>query len=142
MAVDTQLIPVLRQGGVGYQLEQVLSSALPRTGGAAPGAAAGANNGGTPPAPTVVAGSTDGRGLIQFGSGSAPAIGEQVVVTFAQPYASAPVVQLSGGNAATDALGALYAGQVTTTGFRVRCMTAPSASQGGTTFLVQYRVDP
>lgn len=142
MAVDNQLLPVLRQGGVGYQLEQVLSSALPRTGGAAPGAAAGANNGGSPPAPTVVVGSTDGRGSIQFGSGSAPAAGEQVVVTFASAYASAPVVMLSAGNAATDALGALYPAQVTTTGFRVRTTAAPAASQGGSTFMVQYTVHP
>jgi hypothetical protein len=142
MATDSTLLPLLRQAGVGYALEQQLAAALPRFTGGAPGAAAGANNGGSPPAPTVVAGSTDGRGSVQFGSGTTPAIGEQVVITFAGPYSSAPVVSLSGGNAATDALSALYPAQVTTTGFRVRSTVAPSASQGGATFLVQYEVRP
>jgi hypothetical protein len=142
MANDSQLVHPLRQGGVTYALEQLLVGALPRLSGGAPGVAAGANNGGSPPAPSTVAGSTDGRGSIQFGSGSAPAVGEQVVVTFAGSYAAAPVVTLSGGNAATDALGALYPAQVTATGFRVRTTAAPAASQGGSTFMVQYTVHP
>jgi hypothetical protein len=142
MATDVQLLALLRQAGVTYQGEQLLAAALPRTVGTAPGAAAGANNGGSPPAPSLVAGSTDGRGAVNFGSGAGPAIGEQVVVTFASAYASAPVVTLSGGNAATDALGAIYPAQVTTTGFRVRTTAAPGASQGGSTYVVQYRVDP
>jgi hypothetical protein len=143
MAVDATLLPLIRQAGIGYPGEQLLSAALPRTTGVAPGAAAGANNGTTPPAPTVVTGSTDGRGSIQFGSGGTPAAGEQIVVTFATAYGGgAPVVTLSGGNAATSALGAIYPGAVTATGFTVRCMTAPSASQGGTVFLVQYKVTP
>ncbi len=142
MATDTTLLPLLRQAGVGYNLEQQLSGALPRLTGPAPGVAAGANNGTSPPAPTVATGSTDGRGSIQFGSGTTPAAGEMVVVTFAAQYAQPPVVVLSGGNAATSALGALYPGAVSATGFTIRCMTAPSASQGGTTFLVQYEVSP
>lgn len=142
MAVDATLLPLIRQAGIGYPGEQLLSASLPRTTGVAPGTAAGANNGSSPPAPTVVAGSTDGRGSIQFGSGTTPAAGEQVVVTFASPYASAPVVMLSGGSAATSALGAIYPGAVSTTGFTVRCMTAPGASQGGSTFMVQYTVHP
>jgi hypothetical protein len=142
MATDTNLLSVLRSAGVGYALEQQLAGALPRLTGPAPGAAAGANNGGSPPAPTVVTGSTDGRGSIQFGSGTTPAAGEQIVVTFAAAYAAPPVVALSGGNAATSALGALYPGAVSTTGFTIRCMTAPGASQGGTVFLVQFEVNP
>jgi hypothetical protein len=124
------------------QVREVLGPSLPRLIGTAPGAAAGANNGSSPPAPTVVAGSTDGRGSVQFGSGTTPAIGEQVVVTFSQPYGAPPVVTLSGGNAATSALGALYPAAVDANGFRVRCTVAPTASQGGSTFLVQYTVHP
>jgi hypothetical protein len=143
MPLDPVTFPYLNHLGFTHgQAKDVLGPSLPRLIGGAPSAAAGANNGGSPPAPTVVAGSTDGRGSIQFGSGTAPAVGEQVVVTFAQPYTSAPVVMLSGGNAATSALGALYPGAVSTTGFTIRCATAPTASQSGTTFLVQYRVDP
>jgi hypothetical protein len=142
MPVDATLLPLIRQAGIGYPGEQLLSAALPRTTGGAPGTAAGANNGGSPPAPSLVAGSTDGRGGLQFGSGTTPAAGEQVVVTFASTYGAAPVVTLAGGNAATSALGAIYPGAVTATGFTVRCMTAPTASQGGTVFLVQYKVTP
>src|SRR6059058_2146035 len=60
-----------------------------------PTAAAGANAGGSPPAPVVVAGSTDGRGRITAGTGSAPAAGSLVVVTFGTPYAVAPFVQIT-----------------------------------------------
>jgi hypothetical protein len=131
MATDTTLLPLLRQAGVGYALEQQLAAVLPRLTGPAPSAAAGANNGTSPPAPTVVTGSTDGRGSIQFGSGGTPAIGEQVAVTFASAYSSPPVVSVSGGTAATDALGALYPAQVSTTGFRVRCTATPAGTQAG-----------
>jgi hypothetical protein len=142
MASDSQLVTLIRQSGASYGLEQLLSAALPRTTGPAPLLVAGANNGGTPPAPILLAGSTDGRGAVNFGSGTAPAAGEQVVVSFAVPYGAAPVVSLSGGNSATDALGAIYPAQVTTTGFRVRTTAAPNPSQSNTTYLVAYRVDP
>jgi hypothetical protein len=142
MAVDNTLLPLLRQAGVSYALEQQLSAVLPRLTGGAPGTAAGANNGGSPPAPTVVSGSTDGRGSIQFGSGTTPALGEQLVLTFASPYSAPPVVSLSGANAATSNLGALYPAEVTATGFKVRSTAAPGASQGGATYLVQYEVRP
>lgn len=103
--------------------------------------AAGANNGTTPPAPTAVAGSSDLKGKVQFGSGTTPAAGAQVVVTFSQAYRTAPVsVMLTGGNAGTDALGALDAQSITATGFTIGCQTAPTASQGGTVYVVEYEV--
>ena len=113
----------------------------------APTAAAGANNGTSPPAPVVTAGSNDARGALTFGSGATPAAGAQSVVTFANPYLpvgaqeplATPVVMLVALNTATQALG-LYVSSLTPTGFTISATTAPAASQGNTTFSVQYAV--
>jgi hypothetical protein len=144
MPIDPQIIPLLRSTGVGYGLEQQLAGDLPRLTGAAPAAAAGADNGTTPPAPVVAAGSTDGRGSLTFGSGSAPAAGDQVVVTFASPYASKPVVTVVASNAAITktVLGQLTPAEVSTTGFKVRSSAAPGVSQANTTYELQYQVTP
>ena len=114
---------------------------------AAPTAAAGANAGGSPPAPVVTAGSNDARGALTFGTGTTPAAGAQAVVTFANPYLplgaqeplASPVVMLNSLNTATQALG-LYVSSLTPTGFTVSCTTAPAASQGNTVYSVQYVV--
>jgi hypothetical protein len=99
---------------------------------ASPTIAAGGNNGTTPPAPSLNP-STDTRGNGFFGSGSGPIAGAQVVVTFAKPYATAPIVLVNPGNAATAALGNLYTA-VTTTGFTLYTPNAPAASQGNGTY--------
>lgn len=105
--------------------------------GTAPGVAAGANNGTTPPAPTDV-GANDSRGVVLFGSGATPAAGAQVVVSFAVAYAAAPVVVLTAGNAATQALG-LFVSSVGTGGFTVSTVSAPTASQAATVYSVAFQ---
>jgi hypothetical protein len=107
-------------------------------GGADVVGAAGANNGTSPPAP-VMTGCRDGKGKITFGSGGTAAAGAQVVVTFTTAYASAPIVVLTAGNTATQALG-LYASSVTTTGFTVSTTSAPTSSQANTVYVVNYVV--
>lgn len=106
-------------------------------GSPAPTAAAGANNGTSPPAPTVVAGATDTRGTIQFGSGTGPAAGAQVAVTWNLAFSQAPYVLLTPGNTATAAL-QLAVTSITTAGFTVSSAVAPTPSQGGTTYQLNY----
>lgn len=103
----------------------------------APTAAAGANAGGTPPNP-VLTNCKDVSGQITFGTGTTPAAGDQVDVTFYTSYSVAPQVLLMPINAATQALG-LYVTS-TTTGFSVLCANAPSASQGNTVYGFNYGV--
>lgn len=105
--------------------------------GTAPAAAAGANNGTSPPAPVVAASSTDMRGSLTFGSGSTPAAGAQVAVTFATAYASAPVVVISPGNDATAVLTCSVTG-VSTTGFTLTTHTAPTGSQAATVYAFSW----
>lgn len=111
--------------------------------GTAVGAAAGGNAGTGPPAPVVPAGSTDNSGVITFGTGTVPAAGVMLAVTFAVPWVipggGAPGVVLTPQNAATQALG-LFASGVSPTGFNVSCANAPAASQGNTTYSVGYVV--
>lgn len=141
MPVDTALFPIFAQSGVGYPAAIQLASSMITGRTTTPTPAAGANNGGTPPAPSLRSGSTDTTGAVLFGSGTIPAAGEQVVVTFGAAYGAAPLVILVSGNTATLALGALGATSTTTT-FTIRCTTAPAASQAGTTFQVNYLVLP
>ena len=110
--------------------------------GSVPGAAAGANAGTSPPVPVVTAGATNVRGNITFGTGTTPAAGAQVVVTFATAYpaGTVPLVQLTWGNNGSTALGAPAATAVSATGFTVNCQTAPAASQANTTYSVNYTV--
>lgn len=109
---------------------------------ASPSAVAGANNGGSPPAPTMVAGSSDDRGQINFGSGSAAAAGAQVVVSFAEGYPTTPMaISLSAFNAASQALG-LFVSSVTSSGFTISSVNAPAASQVVGTFIAGYVVHP
>jgi len=105
--------------------------------GTAPTAAAGANNGTTPPAPVVAASATDARGNITFGSGGSAAAGAQVGVTFANAYAAAPVVMVVPRNDGTQQLG-LYVSATSTTGFTLSTHGAPTASQANTTYSFDY----
>ncbi len=101
-----------------------------------------ASNGTSPPAPVLAADADDIRGSLTFGSGSgSPAAGSQVSVTFARPYAKAPVVVVvpTNGPAASRAP---YASSITTTGFNVALNSAAAASQPNTTYGVGYTVTP
>jgi hypothetical protein len=102
-------------------------------GGSAPTAAAGANNGTSPPAPVVTAGANDTRLNVTFGSGTGPAAGAQVGVTFNAAYGAAPFVYLTPRNTATQALG-LYISATATGSFTVSTTNAPAASQPNTTY--------
>lgn len=111
--------------------------------GAGPSAVAGANNGTSAPAPNVDTTSnaaTDMRGRISFGSGTTPAAGAQVTVTFARAYPKRPVITIHPVNTASAALGSWYPSSVSTTGFTMSCTGAPVASQAGGTYVVDYAV--
>lgn len=114
-------------------------------GGPAPTAAAGANNGTSPPAPVVATSAYDARGNITFGSGSTPAAGAQLVVTnntgVAAEIQGTPVVLVVPKNTATQALG-LYVSAVSATGFTVSTTSAPTASQANTVYSVDYVLIP
>jgi hypothetical protein len=108
--------------------------------GTQPVLAALANNGGSPPAPVLSADATDRRGSLTFGSGTTPAVGGQVSVTFARPFTVVPVVVLSpttGGSASR----APYPANVTVNGFNINLNTAPNASQAANTYGIAYHVE-
>jgi hypothetical protein len=100
-----------------------------------PAAAAGANNGTTPPAPVMAVDSSDDRGSVTFGSGSAPAAGAQLVVSFAvaKDPARLPVIQITETTTATAALNPAVT-STTSAGFTVSTGAAPAASQGNTIY--------
>lgn len=108
-----------------------------------PTAAAGANAGTSPPAPVVVGGSNDQRGDITFGTGTTPAAGAQVVVTFATSNTNYggnnPGIVLTARNSATQALG-LYVSASSSTAFTVSSTSAPAASQANTVYRFHYVV--
>src|SRR5580658_7319766 len=88
-------------------------------------AAAGANAGSGPPVPVLAAGSSDRAGNGTFGTGTGPAAGAQVAVTFGITYgANGPGVVVQAANAAAAALG-LYVASITGTGFTIACTVAP-----------------
>jgi hypothetical protein len=108
------------------------------SGTTAPSAAAGTNNGTSPPAPVVAATDNDVRGNITFGSGGSPAAGIQVAVTFAVPFSAAPVVLIVAKNDATQVLGLSVT--TTATGFNLVTHSAPTASQANTVYSFDYHV--
>lgn len=108
--------------------------------GSAPTAAAGANAGTSPPAPVVAAASNDTRGSLTFGTGTTPAAGAQVAVTFNVAYAAAPFVTLTPINSATAALGVPYLSAVGTGGFTINTPNAPAGSQANTTYGYHWHV--
>lgn len=103
----------------------------------APTAAAGANAGTSPPAP-VLTNCSDLDGKISFGTGTTPAIGAQVVLTFNKAYAVAPKVIFTPINDATAALRWNVAS--TTTTFTYNVGVAPAASQANTVYGFHYHV--
>ena len=84
-------------------------------------------------------GATDIGGRALFGSGTSPSAGAQVSVTFNKSYPGTPIIVLIAGNQATAALNP-YVDNPSTTGFNIGCATAPAASQGGSTYAVEYIV--
>lgn len=108
---------------------------------AAPTIAAGANAGTSPPSPVLSAGSTDGRGGITFGTGTTPAAGIMVTITFGQPLPAGrvPYVSLDPNNAATAPL-ATYIANASNTGFSIALASAPAASQANTVYAIHYTV--
>ena len=106
--------------------------------GTAPTVVAGANNGGTPPAPAMGTNSTDQQGGINIGSGTAPAAGAQAVVTFNRAYTTLPRVILEANNVASANMNAYVS--VTNAGFTVQFPTAPTASQTVGTYSFHYVV--
>jgi hypothetical protein len=107
--------------------------------GSSPTAVAGANAGTSPPAPVVGSGSNDVRGKVTWGTGTTPAAGAQVVVTFAQPYLNIPVVMLNPDNSGTRGLSP-YVSNISTTGFTISCTATPTASQANNTWSAEYLV--
>jgi len=105
--------------------------------GTAPTLAAGAALGTSPPAITTGTASSDQQGQYGFGSGTAPAAGVVMTVTFNRAYSNAPRVVLTPTTGATVGLG-LYISAVSTTGFTISCQTAPAASQANTVYGVNY----
>jgi hypothetical protein len=108
-----------------------------------PAAAAGANNGTSPPAPVVAGNSCDERGSLTFGSGSTPAAGAQVVVSFVRPQDPnrLPVVQITETTTALAAINPAVT-SVTSAGFTVSTNSAPTASQAATVYGVAWALIP
>lgn len=106
--------------------------------GPSPTAVAGAGAGTTPPAPILNVNCTDVAGLITWGTGTTPATGSQVVVTFNKQFAHFPFVILQASNPATAALQLSASSNATT--FTVSAGIAPAASQANTTYGFYYHV--
>jgi hypothetical protein len=107
----------------------------------APTAAAGANAGTSSPAPVVNSLSTDRSARVTYGTGTAPAAGEQLVITFHKPFVNVPQPTVSAMNAATQALG-LYVSAISTTSVSIASTNAPGISQPNTTYDVVVHVWP
>lgn len=133
--------------GTWVEITSGLNYAAPASGGSysvalstVPTAVAGANAGATPPAPTVVANSTDTKGGVTFGTGTAPAAGNEVQINFGAAYAVIPSVVITAANAATAALQP-YLASTATGNFVVGFGVAPAASQANTVYAVNFRVN-
>jgi hypothetical protein len=105
----------------------------------APAAAAGAGNGTAPPAPLVSVDSSDDRGSLTFGSGTTPAAGAQVTITWTVPKdpARLPVVMITETTTALAALNPAVTA-ITATGFTVSTGSAPAGSQAATVYGVSW----
>jgi hypothetical protein len=106
-------------------------------GGAAVTVVAGAGAGTSAPAPVVTAGPANEDGNITWGTGTSPAAGSQVTVTFGTPFTQVPVVSLTPSNAGSAAL-QVYVTSTTTAGFTIACATTPAASQANTKYGVNW----
>lgn len=118
-----------------------ISGHLEAVPGTAPTAVAGSGAGTSPPAPVVTTGSLDNAGKITFGTGSAPAGGVLVAVTFATPWVipggGAPHIVAVAANSATAALQIIISGE-SPTGFNISTVTTPAAGQANTVYAIHY----
>lgn len=115
----------------------VVPSVHVRSSGSAPTIAAGANNGTSPPTPTISTNSNDLSGQLNFGTGTTPGSGAQTVVTFNTAFSVAPHVTLTPVNSASAVN---FYVTSTTGGFTVNFVSAPTGGQGATTFAYFYHV--
>ncbi|MEU9405600.1 glycosyl hydrolase family 28-related protein [Streptomyces sp. NPDC048281] len=107
--------------------------------GTQPGVAAASGAGTSPPAPTLSNTSDDRAGLVNLGTGTAPATGSQATVTFARTKARTPVVIAVPSNAATNAR-QVGVSNVSSTGFNITFGVAGTASQATGTYQAAYAV--
>ena len=108
-----------------------------------PTAAAAAGNGTGPPAPIVSGNSADERGSVTFGSGTTPAAGSQITISFVRPQDPnrLPVVQITETTTALSALNPAVT-SVTSTGFTIGTAGAPTGSQVNTTYGFAWALVP
>jgi hypothetical protein len=124
----------------GHTWTTMLLRSLIANGTSVPVLAMAAGAGTTPPA-AVLGTSNDQAGLITFGTGTSPAAGDQVTVTFGTAYAAAPnTIILTPANSATAAKAPLYVASITASGFTVGLANAPAASQANTVYAFSYLV--
>lgn len=102
------------------------------------GVAAAAGTGTAPPAPT--SSGNERGGTVSWGTGTTPAAGAQVTISFAA-LPRTPAVSVSPANAATAALG-LHVTGVTNTGLTVAFATAPAASAVAGTYSAHLVIVP
>lgn len=108
----------------------LVAQALPIT------AVAGSAAGGSPPVP-IFTGCTDQRGVITFGTGTAPSAGAMVVITFGAAWGATPILSIDAGNGPT-ALLSPYSTGTSTTGVTIALAVAPAASQANTIYSVSF----
>jgi hypothetical protein len=93
------------------------------------------------PAMIVTTGSTDARGSVTFGTGTAPTSGNQFQVVYATAYGAAPYVGISV-SATSGSLGTSgpYVSVTATTSFTVATATTLGASAANTVYGITYWV--
>lgn len=118
-----------RRGNVVMTRQYAQLSGQLRISGTSATFAAGASNGTSAPTPNTSS-ANQNRGDVNFGSGTSPSAGAQVVVTFGGTvaYPATPKIIITPTNAATYDLG-LYISAKSTTAFTVSSKNAPAASQ-------------
>lgn len=100
-------------------------------------AAVTAGAGTSPPSPVVAATATAIRGSLTWGTGTSPAVGGQIAVTFSTALPAAPVVVVTALNTATGLLVPTITATATT-GFTIGLATVPAGSQGNTVYSVSW----
>jgi hypothetical protein len=144
-SVSGQAVKIAPAFGPGVELSAISSNRVPALASDArdmkPAVGPGAQAGLAPPPPSAGVGATDERGALFFGTGTLPAAGEMIKVTFKKPNDRVPVVNLTPGNAATAALGVPFVA-VTENGFSASVPTAPASSEPGDWFVLNYTVVP
>jgi hypothetical protein len=140
-----QAVKIAAGFGPDVELSAISSNRVPALASDArdmkPAVGPGAQAGVAPPPPSAGAGATDERGALFFGTGTLPAAGEMIKVTFKKPYDRVPVVNLTPGNAATAALGVPFVA-VTASGFSASVPTPPASFEPGNRFVMYYTAAP